>query len=253
MALIAIFLIFSLSVFACAEQKAIVENINFDRKSDVVSYELTKSSWVRVRFGAKNGPVHFTSNWQKEDVGNQRREWDASDEAINFNLINNPRCIFSLNYFSENPNDEPLDFKQRLEYDNSSFIGRVPKSLIFSKLYRAHHREFPYDPKVKLIFPDNIRRTEQGLPVIDGVIPIIITLSEKDRKWLRRERFSVQIFIDDVFIAGEAEGYVPYTYNFNLKGINEGKHQLIVNLRGLYDHIGIGEAVVFIKNKDNNP
>jgi len=198
--------------------------------------------------GTKYGPLHYAFDWRKEDKGRYIKQWDGLDSTGSFNLLDNSRCIIALNYFTEDTLDDVWDETQTLHYDDRAFIGRMPKSLVLARLYRAHHIEFPYEPKAELVFPETITRTQEGLPIITNSTPIVIQLNDADAKFMRRERFAVQIFIDDIFISGEPEGYSPYTFEFNPQGLNEGKHQVIVNLRGLYDHIGIGEAVVYVKH-----
>jgi hypothetical protein len=248
--LLTFFITFSFSTFVFAQENKIVKNIHFDNKLGVISYELTKPCWIRIRIGTKEGPLHYTLDWEREESGRHIKEYDGLDESGSFNLLDNPRCTMALNYFTDEPLDDLFDTAQTANYDNSSFIGRVPKSMVLADLYRKHHREFAYDPEVELVFPLDTSRTEEGLPIVKDITPIVFKLRNKDKAWFRQERFQVQIFIDDVYMAGESEGYTPFTYNFNPQGINEGKHQLIVNLRGLYDHIGVGEAAVVVENAD---
>ena len=119
--------------------------------------------------------------------------------------------------------------------------------LHISQNHKKHKKKLCKDLKVLIKVPDNIQRTEKGLPKIKEICPITIELPDKDKSWFRQERFSLNIFIDDVFVKGEALSYTPYTWNFNPKGINEGRHLIIVNLKGFNDHMAMGTLPIYIE------
>jgi hypothetical protein len=55
----------------------------------------------------------------------------------------------------------------------------------------------------------------------------------------RRERFSLHVFLDNILIQGELNGYTPYDFIFDPSGINDGDHLLTVNLAGFNDHFAV--------------
>ena len=130
---------------------------------------------------------------------------------------------------------------------NVNFIGRAPRLLHLSQNHKNHRKEYCKDLKVLFEVPRNIQRTGKGLPKIRGISPITIELPDKDKFWFRQERFGLNIFIDDVFVEGEALGYTPYTWNFNPKGINKGRHLITVNIKGFNDHIAVGSLPIYVE------
>lgn len=245
----AFILIFAKATLAEEADEPVVKNLSVDKKNKTISYVLTKPATVRLRVGSKSGPLYRTLiNWRKQKRGNHTIRWDGMDTSGTFNILDSKNFTFSFNYYLAGKGKEIMG-----EYLGSDlifsdyFIGRAPKLLHLSQNHKNHKKKYCKDLKVLFELPRNIQRTEEGLPKIRGISPIMIELPRKDKFWFRQERFSLNIFIDGVFVEGEALGYAPYTWNFNPKGINKGKHLITVNLKGFNDHIAVGSLPIYVE------
>lgn len=248
-------LIFILIINSAALSKevdeSVVKNLTMDKKAKIISYELTKPAVVRIRAGSKSGPLHRNLvNWQIQQKGKQVIKWDGLDSSGTFNILDNNNFTFSFNYYLPGK-DEPMFNFAPLE-DNiivisDNFIGRAPKFIHLSQMHKNHKKQHCKDIEVIFELPADIQKDKQKVYIIKEATPITIKLSKKDKPWFTQERFSINIFIDDVFIKGEALGYTSYTWNFNPKGINKGKHLITVNIKGFNDHIGIGSLPIIIE------
>ncbi len=238
----------SVNLMAKTDEPA-VKNLFIDKKNKIISYELTEAAIVRIRVGSRSGPVYRTLvNWQSQKKGAQVIKWDGMDSSGSFDILNNKDFTYSLNYYLLGKESEIIS--NTLNSDlviSDNFIGRAPNLLHLSQNHKYHKREHCRDIDVVFELPKNIQRTKQGLPIIKGIVPVRIKLPDKDKLWYRAERFSINIFIDDIFVKGEALGYAPYTWNFNPQGINKGSHLITVNLKGFNDHIGVGSLPVYIE------
>lgn len=242
-------LIFAKITLAGEADEPVVKNLSVDKKNKTISYVLTKPATVRLRVGSKSGPLYRTLiNWQKQKKGSHAIKWDGMDTSGAFNILDSKNFTFSFNYYLAGKEKEIIGeylYSDLIISDN--FIGRAPRLLHISQNHKNHKKEHCKDLKLFFKLPRNMQRTEEGLPKIKGICPIMIELPDKNKFWFRQERFSLNIFIDDVFVEGEGLGYTPYTWNFNPKGINKGRHLIIVNLKGFNDHIAVGSLPIYVE------
>ena len=227
----------------------VVKNLLVDKKNKTISYVLTKPATVRIRVGSKLGPLYRTLvNWQEQGKGSQSIKWDGMDSSGTFDILDNENFTFSLNYYLSG--EEKLAFKEYSDNDfiiSDNFIGRAPSIFRLSQEHKKHKKENCKDLEVVFKLFDNMQKTKDGLPKITGTSPIVIEIPDNDKFWFREERFSINIFIDDVFVEGAALGYTPYTWSFNPKGINKGRHLITVNIKGFNDHIATGSLPVYVE------
>lgn len=242
-------LIFATITLAEKTDEPVVKNLSVDKKNRVISYMLTKPATVRLRVGSRAGPLYRTLvNWQKQGEGDHAIKWDGMDASGFFNILDNANFTFSFNYYLDGQESPPAIESPEGDFIFSDyFIGRVPKTLHLSQNHKNHNKERCKDLEAVFVLPGNIRKTKEGLARIKGMCPIMIGLSDKDKLWFRQERFGINIYIDDVFVQGEALGYIPYTWNFNPEGLNAGKHLIIVNLKGFNDHTAVANLPVYIE------
>lgn len=243
LSILTLILILSTLVLA-KESEPVVKNLIVAKKT--ISYELTQPAIVRIRVGSKSGPLYRTLiNWQKQKKGKHTIKWDGLDSSRTFNILDNKNFTFSFNYYLPNKDEPMMSFiPQESSYIVSdNFIGRATKWTHLSQLHKNHDKQHCKDIEVLFKLP----KKTKGLAKIKETTSITIKLTDKDKLWFSQERFSLNIFIDDVFVKGEALGYNDYTWNFNPKGINKGKHLITVNLKGFNDHIGIGSLPIYIE------
>ncbi|MFH1229969.1 MAG: hypothetical protein V1709_00590 [Planctomycetota bacterium] len=233
------------------ENKPVVKNIAFDKSTGVVSYELSLPARVRIRIGIADGALYRTIiDWDERGIGKHQESWDGMDSSKGrVKLTGRDDLVFTFNYFTAGN-----EYRQNIQMADilplsENLVGRHLPNLQVNQMHKAHPREFCHSPAMNIRLPKGTPRNRDGVVIIKGETPIEISVSEKDKIWFNAERYSLHIFIDDVFIHGELEGYTPYTWIFNPQGINEGEHLIVINLAGFADHYGITTLPVYIKNK----
>lgn len=125
-------------------------------------------------------------------------------------------------------------------------VGRFLPNLDINRIHKSHNPLFCHDPELTIQLPKNIQMTQDGYAIIRNSTPILIDIAQKDKAWFVRERYSIHIFVDDIFLSGELEGYSPYNFIFEPKNINKGKHLITVNYSGFTDHIGIASLPIYV-------
>jgi len=245
----AFILIFAKVTLAGKADEPVVKNLSVDKKNKTISYVLTKPATVRLRVGSMSGPLYRTLvNWQKQKKGNHIIKWDGMDVSGTFNILDNRNFTFSFNYYLAGKEKDIFgEYSDNDVIFTDDFIGRAPRLVHLSQNHKNHKKEHCKDLEIIFKLPRNIQKTEEGFPKIKEICPIIIEPPDKDKFWFRQERFTLNIFIDDIFVGGAGLGYVPYAWNFNPKGINKGRHLITVNLKGLNDHIAVGSLPIYVE------
>jgi len=234
-----------------SKEKLLVKDLKFDREKGIVSYELTTPAWVRIRLGLKEGPMCKTLvDWEKRSAERHEEKWDGLDLSGTVKLPRKESLVFTFNYFTAgNEYIERAGIGDFMMPPENMIVGRSAPTLQINMMHKQHPRQFCHEPRVNLSLPENILKTEKGSYILEDKVPIEISVAGVDEEWFRRERYSIHMFVDGVFISGELEGYSPYTWVCDPKNLNQGEHLLVVNLSGFKDHIGIGSIPVYVKKE----
>lgn len=244
------FLVFNLSIVSAQQEEKVLKNVSFDKKTGVISYELSVPARVRIRIGISDGPLYRTIiDWEEKEAGKHTQDWDGLDSSGTFKLAGRDDLVFTLNYFTTG--DEYLqDFNSADVLPLSgNLVGRHLPNFEVNKLHKKHPRDFCHEPRIKLKVPKTVALNKDKFYIIKDKTPIEISIEEEDNAWFRAERYSLHIFIDDIFVQGELDGYSPYTWVFDPKDLNAGKHLILVNLAGFADHYGIASIPVYVKRR----
>lgn len=235
-------------VLAQEESERVIKSLSYDPKSAIVSYELSHPAKVRIRIGTKEGPLFRTIiDWQERGAGLHKEEWDGWDLTGKVRLIGSRDLVFTFNYFTEDDAFlKNVSLEEIMPHPEQLVVGRFLPSLNINRIHKAHNPAYCYDPELKVILPKNVAKTSEGYIIIKDKVPITIDISQEDKIWFSRERYSIHVFIDDIFLTGEVEGYSPYNFIFEPKGINKGKHLITVNYSGFADHIGIASIPIYV-------
>lgn len=239
-------------VFAEEEKtEGIIKTLSFDPKTAAVSYELAYPARVRIRVGTKEGPLFRTIvDWQERGVGLHKEEWDGFGSSGKVKLAGSRDLVFTFNYFTEDDTFlKNVSLEDIMPHPEQLVVGRFLPSLDINRLHKTHDHKFCYDPELKVVLPKNILYTDGGYIIIKDKTQITVTLSEKDKTWFSRERYSIHIFTDEVFLRGELEGYSPYNFILGPQVLSKGKHIITVNYSGFADHIGIASIPVYIEKE----
>lgn len=244
------------SAFAVEEKnEKVVKSLSFDSKTAAVSYELTHPAKIRIRIGTKDGPLLRTIvDWQERTTGAHKEEWDGFDLTGKERLTGNHDLVFTFNYFTEDDSFlKNVSTRDIMPLPEQVIIGRFLPSLDINRIHKSHNSSFCHEPELIAALPKGTHITKDGYAIIKEKTRIVFDIAEKDNAWFSRERYSIHIFIDDVFLSGELEGYSPYNFIFDPKNINAGRHLLTVNYSGFSDHIGILSIPVYVRKKENSP
>lgn len=245
--LLVIFIFLLLPAHAAAVE--IVKDASFDRENAEVSYKLTRPALVRISLGVEDGPLFSTLvDWQFRRPGLHREKWGKTGMQEIDRLLCNKKTYFTFNYISYGPHQEGFDLNSLLQEEAViGPIGRSSSRVSLNYLHKNHKRHSCHEPKVNITLPKNIKRTKEGVALIDKPIFLTIDIDPKDKIWFNRERYSLYIFTDNIFTQGLLEGYSPCHWYFDPKGLNNGMHLIIVNLWGFSDHLGVALLPVYVK------
>lgn len=231
----------------------VLKNLSFDKETGVVSYELTQPAWVRIRVGRGDGPLYRTiCDWERRPTGEHKEAWDGMEPSGAFKLTGRKDLAFTFNYFTAGDEYISNIKVSDMQPPAGEISGRHLPNLKINRLHKNHPREFCHEPEIRIDLPKDTPKTKDGIYIVKDKIPVLISLGSKDKSWFRSERYSTHIFVDDVFVQGELDGYAPYTWMFDPKGLNEGRHLIIVNLAGFNDHYGISSLPVYVSPVKNN-
>ncbi len=239
--LIVIFFFFlSLTTAVRAEETRIrvVKDLVFDKKAKTITYTLTAPAHVRIRLGVNEGPMYTTLlNWENREIGTHVEHYTGFD---------GDNTVFTLHFYTADDADTyGLDLYEILPQPEQVIVGKALPAARLNQMHKTHRREFCHDLNAQTRF-DSVR-VKNGTAMIRRKIPLVIDLDKDDKLWFTRERFQVHIFLDDVLVHQDLDGYVPYVWNFDPKGINSGQHTIIVNLSGFADHIATAVLPVIIE------
>lgn len=228
------------------EAEPVLKGASFDKETGIIAYELAVPSWVRIRIGIGDGPLYRTiCDWEKRDTGKHEEKWDGMDPSGRFKLIGRKDLAFTFNYFTAGDEYITNVRLSDIQPPAGNLSGRHLPNLKINRLHKGHARKHCHESKIKIKLSKDVPQTKNDLYIIKEKLPIEIDIEDDD--WFRSERYSLHIFIDDVFVQGELDGYVPYTWIFDPKDLNEGEHLITINLAGFADHYGIASLPIYVK------
>ena len=226
-----------------------------DRKTGRIEYVLPKTCMIRIRAGIKDGMFAMSlfgeRPWKPSTAGRHFFIWNGKDSSGQMYVLKNPNLDLRLTCYTL-PSNTIITTGGK-----TSFNDEKPSDIALSQRDRLwgtkgkyfHYRHNPricHQPKFKILFSENDKTNEKGIPLVSGVVPIRIELDPLDETHLINTRFEVMLFVDGVFIYEIEEGSSPFTFNWNTKGFSKGPHLVTINLVGYDDHIGIASHKVII-------
>ncbi len=198
-------------------------------------------------------------DWEPEQGGSNVEKWDGKDKSGMIDIFKIPeREIFIFAYSLP---DNSIILKS-VQQGNESLERRDEKAEYRLKAktdpglkykHAIHDKSFCHEPKFSLEFPKAVSEMPDGTPVVNGNEPVPVkvkvTISEKDRLHVESARFEVMFFVDTIFIFEDEEGFTPFTYMWDTKGLPEGEHLFTVNIMSYDDHCGVESRKVVITLK----
>lgn len=225
-----------------------------------ITYNLPKPSRVLIRLGIGSGAMlRSVINWVPKNSGKNIQFWDGYDQnhLIKIQKHKDFKIIFSAFTLA--------DYSIITTGNRTSYFDYVEKyahkASLKAKTERLHSAKTklmsPYyvrslsdmrEPKINILFPKNIKRDANGVPIIKmgEKIRIKVVMNDKDASRMEKVKYEITFFDDLEFIAEEEMGYVPISWLFSPQN-KKGQHTLTVNVASFKGHVGLTSSLYIIK------
>lgn len=199
-------------------------DIVFDASTGEIKYTLSEPALVRIRIGVRDGGPLLTHllDWEYREKGEHKEIWDG-----------------------------------KIQGSDVDFRGRGDLMAVF-KAVPAGERNNTFDlikkaPQLTIDFLESKGNDENGLPIINGRVPLRVMINSADDAWLSNTRYETGIYIDHVFLTEEEEGINPFTYYLDTEKFSDGVHTVTVTVASYGGTAGAQSGLVLIKNgKEEN-
>ena len=205
--------------------EVLAQDLSFDAATGALSYSLPEPAVVRIRIGLRDGgPMLRTlADWEEQSKGPHTMAWDKKDATgqVDFSFRNDFMAVVAC---------LALDSHARARYD-----GPI--------------KGFRKSPDPVITFPESLPHKESGAPLVKGIVPVRITVADKDQQWLSESKYEISIFVDTVFLMEDEEGTSPFTYRIDTRGLGNGLHSMTVNFVGYTGEIGTASVIFYVQNE----
>lgn len=223
----------------------------YDQEKNEINYTVPQAAMVRIRVGLKDGgPLLITLlDWTPKTAGTYSVKWDGKDASGHFEL-------------GSHPERNAVIFAYTLA-DNSIIVGsgektstseRVSAKPLFSPalpmdrdMHARNYLKMAREPHISAEFLGDVKKTEMGIPVVKGIVPVRVSIAPEDKLALEDSRYEIMFYVDTVFLFEEESGFSPFTYMWDTRGLSEGEHLLTVNLWSYEDNCGVITKKVVVK------
>ena len=232
-----------------------VRDAQLDAVKGEIRYVMPKAGMVRIRAGVEDSLLLGTPiDWEPRQAGLQKEPWNGLDQAGLINLFKLPGQQISIFAYSLPDNSIILKTnqqkKERIPPTNSNqeeFRPSLKSKMSHKFRHATHDAALCHEPDFNVLFQGNPKTDADGIPILTGIVPVKIVLSEKDKKHLESSRFEIMFFVDLIFLFEDEEGYTPFTYFWDTTQLPEGEHLLTVNVWSYDDHCGTKTRKVMIR------
>jgi len=232
-----------------------ISNISEDTGKKTISYLLQKPARVNIRVGLQNsGPLLRTVlDWLPRNAGTHTEQWDGMDASGVIKLAAHPKRDLVVQAFALP--------------ENTLLVGdpQVSERLIKDISWEPHKREAAQDQRravmnvsrqpletrsefdIRLVMPEGLTKSKDGLPVIAGRIPVRLDIDDSDRKRALERRFEAAFYVDGILVFENETGFLPMTWYWDTGGMNPGAHYLTANIIGYDGNFGMKTLKVQIR------
>jgi len=245
-------------------------------------YQLPDACRVLVRSAVEKGPlVRTIVNWEPRTAGLCVEDWDGMDsdglrrvadiEGIRIGVMAftlPDKSIITTGNTAIDYRSYYRDFGKERPHTDIAPRVKTSEALI------SPHWEIPPhlngDPRLTMAFVDvaggataktpaaenaethatesptgdsgkNVTRlTKNGRPVLVRVeVP-----DASEMEFLNKQRFELIVYVDDHRVIEVEQGHVPFTYPWDISGLDPGLHTLTVNVSTFRNHVGTATRVV---------
>ncbi len=235
-------------------------NFSYDDATHTLRWVMPKAGLARVRVGLQGFPhLRTLLDWQPLEAGDQTIAWDGLDASGLIRLSDHPNRAITIQAFAIPWNtiivrnhlstaDEPPPQAGSPLADTADEPKYPPLHRPNAAYLHARHpRKVCHDVRLQVEFPGETRYDTDHQPVLAGVVPVRVSLMEKDASRMINSRFEVALFEDTAFLFEEEDGSNPFTYLWDTSRFSAGRHLLTVNVLSYDDHYGVLTTPVTIE------
>lgn len=250
-----------------------------DRQQQRVTYHLPEPARIRIRAGVKGAALRKTLiDWDAQTGGDHAILWDGMDESGTEIIWDQEGFMLSAIAFSLPPHSilvstSQFDYfeywRQRAQEYDAEMWGYIRASadarearLRFQEVsekvlqrtdlknsrYYLMGRFLNRTPEVNIVFEENAAKVDGGIPVVSGIVPVNIMLSDLSRMTLLEQRYEVICYVDHQMVLEDESGRFPYTWLWDTTGLSNGTYLITVNIATLSDQVGVATTKVAISN-----
>lgn len=226
---------------------------SLDTETGLINYRLEQPARVRLRLGLRGAALmRVLLDWIPQATGMQAISWDGMDEDGIINLLPHPDLAYDLTAFAL-PDyaiitiGNPVQDGERPYLDLTGDYEPCPPLVSQTLHPRAQEaRDLYRAPHFEISLPETSGQTENGLPIVEGIVPVRIVVDEADIRLVTEARFEVILYVDNVYVYEDEDSFTPYTYQWNTLGLNQGVHVLTVNVHVYGDQISTRLIQVYV-------
>jgi len=239
-------------------QRDLKPSVTIDGK---ITYTLPKPSRVLIRLGINSGAMlRSVINWIPKNSGKNVQFWNGYDQNNLVKIQNHKdfKIIFSAFTLA----DYSIITTGNTKLSYFDYVEKYShKTSLESKVYRRDHAKTklmsPYyvrtlpdmrEPVIKIIFPKNIKRDSNNIPILKlgETIRIKVVMDSKDTQRMGKVKYEITFFDNLEFVAEEEMGYVPINWIFSPQN-RKGKHILSVNIASFKGHVGVASRSYIVE------
>lgn len=236
-----------------------VRNVSWDDKQKTLGYLLQKPARVNIRIGLQNdGPLLRTLlEWVPRGSGTHQEKWDGMDASGVIDLSKHPKRDIIVLAFSLSDNSilvgGPQSSEQLVADISWKAVERERKQASPRRVKTISQQplETRSDYSIHLALPAGLEKTEDGLPVVSGRVPVRLDIADEDRKRALERRFEAGFYVDGIMVFENETGFLPMTWYWDTAGINPGTHYLTTNVRGYEGNFGMQTVKLYVKPEGN--
>jgi len=232
-----------------------VSDVSWDPVTSQIRYQLNKPARVNIRIGMQdNGPLLRTLlDWVVRGPGEHYEFWDGKDASGVLDLKQHPKLDFGIDAFALSENTLRVGNKVNQVMLIDDMPWKIEKRINKKRKKKRMHMhsqqsmETRGDFKVQLSLLANQPKNANGLPIVDGIVPVRLDVDPKDKERALARRFEPVFFVDGIFAFENEVGFLPMTWRWDTRQTHPGEHFLTVNFRGYEGNFGMATIKVMVQ------
>ena len=228
-------------------------DFTFDRQTGRFAWVMPRAGRARLRIGVEGFPhLRTLLDWQPLEAGRQEVVWDGLDASGFIRAIDHENLSVKLSAFALPDNTVIVRGLPRAQLPPGDSphaayppLGRVDAAYVHAR----HPRAVCHEALMSLEFPQQTAIDSEGRPIVQGSVPVRVTLDPRDAAHLVNARFEVALYEDLTFLFEEEAGTNPFTFLWDTSRLTPGAHLLTINVLSYDDHYGTFTQPVIIQSQ----